>query len=63
MDLTLFIGVGAIAGTVREMGLFACHLETFDGHVRVRAQFGNLEHLLKNHASNASRLIAGQRRG
>ena len=48
-----FIEVGAIAGTVREMGLFACHLETFDGMFLFAPNSAIWNTPLKNHTRNA----------
>ena len=53
-----FIEVGAIAGTVREMGLFACHLETFDGMFLFAPNSAIWHNSLKNHTSNAGRLVS-----
>jgi small conductance mechanosensitive channel len=53
-----FIEVGAIAGTVREMGLFACHLETFDGMFLFAPNSAIWNNPLKNHTSNAGRLVS-----
>ena len=53
-----FIEVGAIAGTVREMGLFACHLETFDGMFLFAPNSAIWNNLLKNHTRNAGRLVS-----
>jgi small conductance mechanosensitive channel len=53
-----FIEVGAIAGTVREMGLFACHLETFDGMSLFAPNSAIWNNPLKNHTRNAGRLVS-----
>ena len=53
-----FIEVGAVAGTVREMGLFACHLETFDGMFLFAPNSSIWNNPLKNHTSNAGRLVS-----
>ena len=53
-----FIEVGAITGTVREMGLFACHLETFDGMFLFAPNSAIWNNPLKNHTSNAGRLVS-----
>jgi len=53
-----FIEVGAIAGTVREMGLFACHLETFDGMFLFAPNPAIWNTPLKNHTRNAGRLVS-----
>ena len=53
-----FIEVGAIAGTVREMGLFACHLETFDGMFLFAPNSAIWNNPLKNHTGNAGRLVS-----
>ena len=53
-----FIEVGAIAGTVREMGLFACHLETFDGMFLFAPNSAIWNTPLKNHTRNAGRLVS-----
>jgi small conductance mechanosensitive channel len=53
-----FIEVGAIAGTVREMGLFACHLETFDGMFLFAPNSAIWNNPLKNHTRNAGRLVS-----
>jgi small conductance mechanosensitive channel len=53
-----FIEVGATAGTVREMGLFACHLETFDGMFLFAPNSAIWNNPLKNHTSNAGRLVS-----
>jgi small conductance mechanosensitive channel len=53
-----FIEVGAIAGTVREMSLFACHLETFDGMFLFAPNSAIWNNPLKNHTRNAGRLVS-----
>jgi small conductance mechanosensitive channel len=53
-----FIEVGAIAGTVREMRLFACHLETFDAMFLFAPNSAIWNNPLKNHTRNAGRLVS-----
>lgn len=53
-----FIEVGAVAGTVREMGLFACHLETFDGMFLFAPNSAIWNNPMKNHIRNAGRLVS-----
>lgn len=53
-----FIEVGAVVGTVREMGLFACHLESFDGMFLFAPNSAIWNNPLKNHTSNAGRLVS-----
>jgi small conductance mechanosensitive channel len=44
--------------TVREMGLFACHLETFDGMFLFAPNSAIWNTPLKNHTRNAGRLVS-----
>ncbi|HEY3919233.1 MAG TPA: mechanosensitive ion channel domain-containing protein [Stellaceae bacterium] len=53
-----FIEVNGMAGTVREIGLFVCHLETFDGIFLFAPNSTIWNNALKNHTRNAGRLIS-----
>jgi len=55
-----FIEVNGIAGTVREIGLFVCHLESFDGVFLFVPNSAIWNNALHNHTRNAGRLIAVQ---
>ncbi|WP_152046710.1 mechanosensitive ion channel family protein [Aureimonas psammosilenae] len=46
------------AGTVREIGLFVCHLETFDGVFVFVPNSGLWNVWLRNHSRSTSRLVA-----
>ncbi|MBH0238269.1 mechanosensitive ion channel [Methylobrevis sp. L22] len=53
-----YIEVGAVAGTVREIGLFVCELETFDG-IYVLAPNSSIWNLpLRNHGRNGRRMVS-----
>lgn len=53
-----FIEVNGMAGTVREIGLFVCHLETFDGIFLFAPNSTIWNQALRNHTRNAGRLIS-----
>lgn len=53
-----FIEVNNISGTVREIGLFVCYLETFDGIFLFAPNSTIWNNALKNHTRNAGRLIS-----
>jgi small conductance mechanosensitive channel len=53
-----FIEVNNMAGTVREIGLFVCHLETFDGIFLFAPNATIWNQALKNHTRNAGRLVS-----
>jgi small conductance mechanosensitive channel len=53
-----FIEVNGMAGTVREIGLFVCHLETFDGIFLFAPNATIWNNALKNHTRNAGRLVS-----
>lgn len=55
-----FVEVNGIAGTVREIGLFVCHLETFDGIFLFVPNSAIWNNPLRNHSRNAGRLIVIQ---
>jgi small conductance mechanosensitive channel len=53
-----FIEVNGMAGTVREIGLFVCHLETFDGIFVFAPNSTIWNQALRNHTRNAGRLVS-----
>ena len=53
-----FIEVNGMAGTVREIGLFACNIETFDGLFLFAPNSTIWNQALRNHSRNAGRLIS-----
>jgi small conductance mechanosensitive channel len=53
-----FIEVNGMAGTVREIGLFVCHLETFDGIFLFAPNATIWNQALRNHTRNAGRLVS-----
>jgi len=53
-----FIEVNGMAGTVREIGLFVCHLETFDGIFLFAPNATIWNNALRNHTRNAGRLVS-----
>jgi small conductance mechanosensitive channel len=53
-----FIEVNGMAGTVREIDLFVCHLETFDGIFLFAPNATIWNQALKNHTRNAGRLLS-----
>ena len=53
-----FIEVNGMAGTVREIGLFVCHLETFDGIFLFAPNSTIWNQALRNHTRNAGRLVS-----
>jgi small conductance mechanosensitive channel len=53
-----FIEVNNMAGTVREIGLFVCQLETFDGIFLFAPNSTIWNQPLRNHTRNAGRLIS-----
>jgi len=53
-----FIEVNSMAGTVREIGLFVCHLETFDGIFLFVPNSTIWNQPLRNHTRNAGRLVS-----
>ena len=53
-----FIEVNGMQGTVREIGLFVCHLETFDGIFLFAPNSTIWNQALRNHTRNAGRLIS-----
>jgi len=53
-----YIEVNGMSGTVREIGLFVCHLETFDGIFLFAPNAAIWNNPLKNHTRNAGRLIS-----
>jgi small conductance mechanosensitive channel len=55
-----FIEVNGMAGTVREIGLFVCHLETLDGIFLFAPNSAIWNNALRNHTRNAGRLISLQ---
>lgn len=55
-----FIEVNGMAGTVREIGLFVCHLETFDGIFLFAPNSAIWNNALRNHTRNVGRLVSLQ---
>jgi small conductance mechanosensitive channel len=53
-----FVEVNGMAGTVREIGLFVCHLETFDGIFLFAPNSTIWNQALRNHTRNAGRLVS-----
>lgn len=53
-----FIEVNGMQGTVREIGLFVCHLETFDGIFLFAPNSTIWNQALRNHTRNAGRLVS-----
>ena len=53
-----FIEVNGMAGTVREIGLFVCHLETFDGIFLFAPNSTIWNQALPNHTRNTGRLVS-----
>lgn len=53
-----FIEVNGMQGTVREIGLFVCNLETFDGIFLFAPNATIWNQALRNHTRNAGRLIS-----
>lgn len=53
-----FIEVNGMAGTVREIGLFVCHHETFDGIFLFAPNSTIWNQALRNHTRNAGRLVS-----
>ncbi|HWE72602.1 MAG TPA: mechanosensitive ion channel domain-containing protein [Stellaceae bacterium] len=53
-----FIEVNGMSGTVREIGLFVCHLETFDGIFLFAPNSTIWNQALRNHTRNAGRLVS-----
>jgi small conductance mechanosensitive channel len=53
-----FVEVNGMAGTVREIGLFVCHFETFDGIFLFAPNSTIWNQALKNHSRNAGRLVS-----
>ena len=53
-----FIEVNGMQGTVREIGLFVCHLETFDGIFLFAPNATIWNNALRNHTRNAGRLVS-----
>src|SRR6185437_12276018 len=53
-----FIEVNNMSGTVREIGLFVCHLETFDGLFLFAPNATIWNQALRNHTRNAGRLVS-----
>jgi small conductance mechanosensitive channel len=53
-----FIEVGGMSGTVREVGLFVCQLETFDGIFLFAPNSAIWNSALKNHTRNERRLAS-----
>ena len=53
-----FIEVNGMAGTVREIGLFVCHLQTYDGIFLFAPNSTIWNQALRNHTRNAGRLIS-----
>jgi len=53
-----FIEVNGMAGTVREIGLFVCHLETFDGIFLFAPNSTIWNQALRNHTRNTGRLVS-----
>ncbi|KAB0682814.1 mechanosensitive ion channel family protein [Aureimonas leprariae] len=53
-----FVEAQNISGTVREIGLFVCHLETFDGVFVFVPNSGLWNVWLRNHSRSGSRLVA-----
>jgi len=53
-----FIEVNGMAGTVREIGLFVCHLETFDGIFLFAPNATIWNQALRNHTRSAGRLVS-----
>jgi small conductance mechanosensitive channel len=53
-----FIEVNGMQGTVREIGLFVCHLETFDGLFLFAPNSTIWNQALRNHTRNAGRLVS-----
>lgn len=53
-----FIEVNGMAGTVREIGLFVCNLETFDGIFLFAPNSTIWNNALRNHSRNAGRLVS-----
>lgn len=53
-----FVEVKDISGTVREIGLFVCHLETFDGVFLFVPNSAIWNNPLRNHTRNAGRLVS-----
>jgi small conductance mechanosensitive channel len=52
-----YIEVNGIAGTVREIGLFNCNVETYDGIFIFAPNSAIWNNALRNHSRNAGRLI------
>ena len=53
-----FIEVNGMAGTVREIRLFVCHLETFDGIFLFAPNSTIWNQALRNHTRNTGRLVS-----
>ena len=53
-----FIEVNGMAGTVREIGLFVCHLQTYDGIYLFAPNSTIWNQALRNHTRNAGRLLS-----
>ena len=53
-----FIEVNGMAGTVREIGLFVCHLQTYDGIYLFAPNSTIWNQPLRNHTRNAGRLVS-----
>jgi len=53
-----YIEVNGMSGTVREIGLFVCHLETFDGIFLFAPNSAIWNNALKNHSLNRGRLVS-----
>ena len=53
-----FIEVNNVSGTVREIGLFVCHLESFDGIFLFVPNSAIWNNALRNHTRNAGRLVS-----
>ncbi|ODN69613.1 mechanosensitive ion channel family protein [Methylobrevis pamukkalensis] len=52
-----YIEVGAVAGTVKEIGLFVCELETFDGIYVLAPNSAIWNVALRNHSRNGRRMV------
>jgi small conductance mechanosensitive channel len=55
-----YIEVGGISGTVREIGLFACHIDTLDGLFLFAPNAAIWNTALRNYSRNPGRLIVLQ---
>ena len=57
-DYIEVVGANPFAGTVREIGLFACQLETYDGLFVFAPNSAIWTFPLRNHSRNAGRLVS-----